>query len=143
MSDPVIIVALITFLGTVMTIYGAWRTAKGKNKTDVSISHRKSLSDDEQKFRSDLLIEVDSYRDKIVSLMEKLDQLSILNTELRIVNSELRSVNAELRDMNMKLLAKVETMQACLDTTSTSSTSTTTTSTVTNPQTATVEDIQV
>jgi len=133
MSDPVIIVALITFLGTVVTLYNGWRVSKGKNKTDVSISHRKSLSEDEQKFRTDLLTEVDSYRDKIVSLMEKLDKLSVLNTELRIVNSELRSVNAELRDMNMALLAKVAAMQECIDTVHTSST-TTTTSTVTNPQ---------
>jgi len=134
MSDPVIIVALITFLGVFITGLSTWRTAKSKNKTDMSISHRKSLSEDEQKFRSDLLTEVDSYRDKIVSLVKELEALSITNAELRIVNSELRIVNAELRDMNMKLLAKVATMQECIDTVHTSSTTTSTsTSTVTSP----------
>jgi len=134
MSDPVIITGMLTFLGIVITAYAGWRTSRNKNKTDSSISHRKSLSEDEQKFRSDLLTEVDSYRDKIVSLMEKLDALSVTNAELRLINSELRGVNAELRNINTTLVEKISEMQVCLDTVNCTTTSTTT-SVITNPQT--------
>lgn len=129
MSD-VVLVAIIGFLGGTLTLIGGWWMAKGKNKTDTSISHRKSLSTDEQTFRKDLLTEVDSYRDKVQVLMGQFNALSTENAELRVLNIEVRGMNTQLRTLNVELLAKIATMQACIDN-NTSHTSCSTTNTET------------
>ena len=115
-------VALITFGGTALTGIIAYLISKINSKKDVSINHRQCLSSDEQKFRTDLLGEVDSYRDKIEALMEKVDKLSV--------------ENAELKGINIKLMAKMDIMQESLDKFSHSSTTSvsTETHTVVNPQ---------
>jgi len=122
--------ALWTFLGVLATLIGGYVVSKGKNKTDSSISHRQSLSLDEQTFRKDLLIEVDSYRDKIQSMMGQFDTLSIENAELKVMNIELRGMNTQLRALNIELLAKIAVMQTCIDN-NTSHTSCSTTNTET------------
>ena len=123
--SEVVIVAMISCVGTALTLLGAFWASRSKNKTDMSINHRKSLSEDEQKFRTDLITEVDSYRDKIEALMDKVDKLS--------------EANVELKGTNMKLMAKVDALQETLNqfshTTSTSTNSSTETYTVSNPAT--------
>lgn len=129
--SPATIAALGTFLGILVTLIFGYFTSKGKNKTDSSISHRQSLSTDEQTFRKDLLTEVDSYREKIQSMMKQFDTLSIENAELKVVNIEVRGMNTQLRALNVELLAKVATMQLCIDN-NTSRTSSSVTSTETH-----------
>lgn len=120
----VVWVALISCGATFITLIGGLWVARNNNKKDMSISHRKSLSEDEQKFRTDLLTEVDSYRDKIESLMEKVDKLSV--------------ENAELKGINIKLLAKMDVMQESLDrfSHSTCTSTSTETRTIINPITS-------
>ena len=121
MTD-VVWVALISCVGTSLVgLFGLW-VARINSRKDTSISHRKSLSEDEQKFRTDLLTEVDSYREKIESLMDKVDKLSV--------------ANSELQGINIKLIAKMDIMQESLDKFShTTSTKTSTeTLTIINPQ---------
>ena len=113
--SPVVMVAIITCVGTALTLLGGLWVAKVNSKKDMSISHRQSLSKDEQTFRTDLITEVDSYRDKIESLMEKVDKLSV--------------ENAELKGINIKLMAKMDIMQESLDRFSHSSSTSTSTET--------------
>lgn len=95
---------LVPTVTAVITAVGTYMVATSTNKKDVTMSDRKSLSEDEKAFRAELKDIINSYkndleeaREEIRSLSEEVAQLHKINLELTLENKRLQIKVDELR----------------------------------------------
>lgn len=114
-ENSTLITSTLALIGVIITAIISYKVTRQTVNRDMLTTHRLSLSQDEKDFRSDLLVEVKSYRDEIRTLMQEVDSL--------------RDVNAELQMTNKMLGIKIDELTLALNKFSADSSSSTLTST--------------
>ena len=88
-ENSTLITSTLALVGVVVTAIISYKVTRQTVNRDMLTTHRLSLSQDEKDFRSDLLVEVKSYRDEIRTLMQEVDSLRDVNAELQVTNKML------------------------------------------------------
>ncbi|RAV12165.1 hypothetical protein [Paenibacillus contaminans] len=128
-DNPAVIAGIFGVLGTFVTGYLGFLVAKNQNKKEKSITDRKQLSDDEQKFRDDLyerMVVLEETVDKYMKLVDRYHQRSIsleeevlqwknkyveLDKEWRVKYTELEIENKHLQNKVFALEGHLRKMQ--------------------------------
>lgn len=97
MLEENVITSLISLAGMLITGFFGFLVAKGKARREFMISDRQLLSEDEKKFRQELMEELLRNRNEINSLRKEVETLRKMNLNLEHENKQLQAKIDELR----------------------------------------------